>query len=148
MPEWSQRPHCHHFWVDSDPVIPVRRCGFKACGEDDIRLAVAFLWIYGVFVILPTLLPFIPRAIEGVSGEAPPAGRMSCQMVQRGVRGRAGVIGIETRVRPFGPKSRACGVDAALVPHHLGFRGLQIAHASQSAVDPVARPQSTRLVPL
>jgi len=43
MPERSQRPHCHHFWVDSDPVIPVRRCGFKACGEDDIRL----LWDNG-----------------------------------------------------------------------------------------------------
>src|SRR3954466_254644 len=71
-----------------------------------------------------------------------------CYMVQRGVRGRAGVIGIETWPRLFEPKSRGCGAEAAVVPHHVGFRGLQIAHASQSAVDPVARPQSTRLVPI
>jgi hypothetical protein len=68
-------------------------------------------------------------------------------VTQRSVRGRAGVIGIETRLRLFEPKSRRCGIDAALVPHHVGFRGLQIAHASQFAIDPVARPQSTRLVP-
>jgi hypothetical protein len=56
----------------------------------------------------------------------------------------ARVIGIETRLRLFGSKSRGRGVDAALVPHHAGFRGLQIAHTSQSAVDPLAsRPQST-----
>jgi hypothetical protein len=41
-------------------------------------------------------------------------------VAQRGVRSRAGVIGIETRLRLFGPKSRGCGVDAALVPHHGG----------------------------
>src|SRR3954463_2596032 len=64
-----------------------------------------------------------------------------CYMVQRGVRGRAGVIGIETRLRLFEPKSRGCGVEAAVVPHHVGFRGLQIAHASQSALIPSpARP--------
>ena len=35
-------------------------------------------------------------------------------------------------------------LDAAVVPHHAGFRGLQIAPTSQSAVDPAARkPQST-----
>ena len=60
-------------------------------------------------------------------------------VAQRSVRGRAGVIGIETRLRLFGPKSCRCGIDAALVPHHVGFRGLQIAHTSQSTVDPVAR---------
>ena len=63
-----------------------------------------------------------------------------CQGPRRG-------IGIETRPRLFGPKSCASGVDAALVPYHVGFRGLQIAHASQSAVDPVARKPQARLVP-
>jgi hypothetical protein len=48
------------------------------------------------------------------------------------------------RLRLFEPKSRGRGVEAALVPHHAGFRGLQIAHTSQSAADPIARkPQST-----
>src|SRR5690348_2303303 len=55
-------------------------------------------------------------------------------MVQRSVRGRAGVIGIETWPQLFEPKSRGCGLEAAVVPHHVGFRGLQIAHAPQSAV--------------
>ena len=51
---------------------------------------------------------------------------------------------IETRLRLFEPKSRGRGIDAALIPHHAGFRGLQIARTSQSAVDPVAgKPQST-----
>src|SRR3954462_6316145 len=55
-----------------------------------------------------------------------------------------GLLGFETRLRLFEPKSRGCGVDAAVVPHHVGFRGLQIAHAAQSAVDPVApKAQST-----
>jgi hypothetical protein len=69
-------------------------------------------------------------------------------VAQRSVRGRVGVIGIEIRLRLFEPKSRRCGIDAALVPHHVGFRGLQIAHASQSAVDPVARKPQAPLVPL
>src|SRR3954453_6025226 len=84
---------------------------------------------------------------DRTAGGSTPCRLTPRHIVQRGVRGRAGVIGIETRPRLFGPKSRASGVDAVLVPHHVGFRGLQIAHASQSAVDPVARKPQARLVP-
>src|SRR4051812_30588283 len=67
--------------------------------------------------------------------------RGNTRVAQRSVRGRAGVIGIEIRLRLFEPKSRGCSIDAALVPHHVGFRGLQIVHTSQSTVDPVASPR-------
>src|SRR3954471_18602235 len=70
-----------------------------------------------------------------------PHGPAWCQGPRRGIE-------IETRPRLFGPKSRASGVDAVLVPYHVGFRALQIAHASQSAVDPVACKPQARLVPL
>lgn len=67
--------------------------------------------------------------------------RNLCECVEG--KGCAWVIGITAHPRLFATKSRGCSVATVLVRHRGSFHGFHIAHAPQSAGDPVAcKPRS------